>query len=125
MNCNVHFLLVREDFRGDFRVDLRAGFRAVVRLRGRAAVFPFLAAVRFLAVFRAAVFFLAAVFFGFLRAARSGSFAAPVSRFHSSNVSGEISPFTIISANFRRCALLLNGIDPPHIRVFLRTKAIG
>ena len=44
------------------------------------------------------------------RCTRSGNFAFPVSRFHSSNVSGEISPFTRSSANLRRCALLLNGI---------------
>lgn len=47
-------------------------------------------------------FFFAAFFFG--AAARSGRMASPVSRFHSSNVSGEISPETSISANFRRCA---------------------
>jgi hypothetical protein len=41
---------------------------------------------------------------------RSGSLAPPVSRFHSSNVSSEISPFTSSSANLRRWALLLNGI---------------
>ena len=41
---------------------------------------------------------------------RSGSLAPPVSRFHSSKVSSEISPFTSSSANLRRCALLLNGI---------------
>src|SRR4051795_1428684 len=41
---------------------------------------------------------------------RSGSLAPPVSRFHSSNVCGEISPFTSSSANLRRWALLLNGI---------------
>src|SRR5688572_25009552 len=33
---------------------------------------------------------------------RSGSFRAPVSRFHSSNVSFEISPLTSSSANLRR-----------------------
>jgi hypothetical protein len=32
----------------------------------------------------------------------SGSLALPVSRFHSSNVSAVISPFTNSSANFRR-----------------------
>jgi hypothetical protein len=41
---------------------------------------------------------------------RSGSLAPPVSRFHSSNVCSEISPFTSSSANLRRWALLLNGI---------------
>jgi hypothetical protein len=41
---------------------------------------------------------------------RSGRLALPVERFHSSYVSSEISPFTSSSANFRRCALLLNGI---------------
>jgi hypothetical protein len=35
---------------------------------------------------------------------RSGSFADPVSRFHSSNVSLEILPLTKSSANFLRCA---------------------
>src|SRR5688572_20364156 len=50
---------------------------------------------------------LLAVVFGFTR---SGSFLPPVSRFHSSNVSAEISPFTSNSANFRRCAWLLKGI---------------
>jgi hypothetical protein len=49
----------------------------------------------------------------FARPARSGSSAPPVSRFHSSNVSGEISPVTSSSANLRRCALLLNGIGSP------------
>jgi hypothetical protein len=52
--------------------------------------------------------------FGFARffgATLSGSSALPVSRFHSSNVSGEISPLTSNSANLRRCALLLNGIE--------------
>jgi membrane protein DedA with SNARE-associated domain len=58
------------------------------------------------------VFFFVArfPFARFVAPTRSGSFALPVSRFHSSNVSGEISPFTSISANLRRCALLLNGI---------------
>ena len=42
---------------------------------------------------------------------RSGSFFAPVSRFHSSNVSFEIFPSTSNCANFRRCAWLLKGID--------------
>lgn len=44
------------------------------------------------------------------RAARSGSFLPPVSRFHSSNVSFEIFPSTRSCANFRLCAWLLNGI---------------
>ena len=35
---------------------------------------------------------------------RSGNFRPPVSRFHSSNVSGEIFPCTRSSANFRLCA---------------------
>jgi hypothetical protein len=43
---------------------------------------------------------------------RSGSFAPPVSRFHSSKVSLEIFPSTSSSANFLRCARLLNGIFP-------------
>src|SRR4029450_14079338 len=60
--------------------------------------------------------------------ARSGSFRPPVSRFHSSNVSGEIFPCTRSSANFRRCAWLLNGMSrlnstpssiPPFRRVIL------
>jgi hypothetical protein len=38
------------------------------------------------------------------RAARSGSFFFPVSRFHSSNVSFEIFPSTSSCANLRRCA---------------------
>ena len=42
---------------------------------------------------------------------RSGSSAFPAPRFHSSKVSGEISPLTNNSANFLRCALLLIGID--------------
>ena len=42
-----------------------------------------------------------------------GSFLPPVSRFHSSNVSFEISPLTSSSANLRRCAWLLNGISCP------------
>lgn len=50
------------------------------------------------------------VFLGRFGFAYSGSFALPVSRFHSSKVSGEISPFTKSSANFLRCALLLNGM---------------
>ena len=45
-----------------------------------------------------------------LRFTRSGSFLRPVSRFHSSNVCGEIFPCTRSSANLRRCALLLKGI---------------
>jgi len=45
-----------------------------------------------------------------LRAARSGSFLPPVSRFHSSNVSFEIFPSTRSCANLRLCAWLLNGI---------------
>jgi hypothetical protein len=44
------------------------------------------------------------------RVTRSGSLRAPVSRFHSSNVCGEIFPFTRSSANLRRWAWLLNGI---------------
>ena len=48
-----------------------------------------------------------------LEFAYSGSFALPVSRFHSSKVSFEISPFIKSSANFRRCAWLLNGILAP------------
>ena len=41
---------------------------------------------------------------------RSGNSALPAPRFHSSNVSGEISPLTSNSANFLRCASLLIGI---------------
>jgi hypothetical protein len=41
---------------------------------------------------------------------RSGNLAFPAARFHSSKVSGEISPLTNNSANFRRCALLLIGM---------------
>ena len=41
---------------------------------------------------------------------RSGSFAVPVERFHSSKVSLEILPWTRSSANFLRWAWLLNGI---------------
>src|SRR5437868_6555559 len=48
--------------------------------------------------------------FGFTR---SGSFAEPVSRFHSSNVWLDISPFSKSSANFLRCAWLLNGMKTP------------
>jgi hypothetical protein len=44
-------------------------------------------------------FFFAAARFA---AARSGSFLLPVSRFHSSKVSGEIFPSTSSWANFRR-----------------------
>src|SRR6266853_4500060 len=51
---------------------------------------------------------LAPFFFGLTR---SGSLALPVSRFHSSYVSGEIFPVTRSSANLRRCARLLKGID--------------
>ncbi len=43
---------------------------------------------------------------------RSGNFALPVSRFHSSKVSGLIFPSTRSAANLRRCALLLKGISP-------------
>src|SRR5206468_4267132 len=46
-----------------------------------------------------------------LRLTRSGNFAAPVSRFHSSKVSVEILPLTSNSANLRRCAWLLNGMN--------------
>ena len=46
----------------------------------------------------------------FLGFTRSGSLAFPVSRFHSSYVSGEIFPVTRSSANLRRCARLLKGI---------------
>src|SRR5688500_14703217 len=52
--------------------------------------------------------FALALRFGFARAfgwTRSGSLAPPVSRFHSSKVSGEIFPLTSSSANFLRCAL--------------------
>src|SRR5207237_704949 len=43
--------------------------------------------------------------------ARSGSFLLPVSRFHSSKTSLEIFPSIRSSANFRRCAWLLNGMN--------------
>jgi hypothetical protein len=42
---------------------------------------------------------------------RSGSFAPPVSRFHSSKVWFEILPSTSNCANFLRCAWLLNGMS--------------
>jgi len=42
---------------------------------------------------------------------RSGSFAPPVSRFHSSKVWFEILPSTSSCANFLRCAWLLNGMS--------------
>ncbi|MCI0444547.1 hypothetical protein L0152_15230, partial [bacterium] len=70
----------------------------------------FVVIIRYFFSLRLAVlrfFFLALCF------TRSGSFALPVSRFHSSYVSGVISPFTRSSANFLRCALLLNGICYP------------
>ena len=77
-------------------------------LRFRPAFFPGCPPCRA----RDPLFALALFFLGrFLaRLTRSGSFALPVSRFHSSNVSGEISPLTNNSANLRRCALLLNGM---------------
>src|SRR5688572_5881601 len=78
----------------------------LVRCRRRAELL-FFALDRFRAVL---FFFVAARFRGFLPT-RSGSFALPVSRFHSSKVSGEISPLTSSSANLRRCAWLLNGIE--------------
>src|SRR5215831_18652777 len=56
---------------------------------------------------------------------RSGSFALPVSRFHSSKVSGEISPLTRSSANFRRWALLLNGISIGPRRLSARALYVG
>src|SRR6185295_6043759 len=56
-----------------------------------------------------------------LRPTRSGNAALPVSRFHSSKVSGEILPFTSSSANFLRCALLLNGIQ--HSECALQSSA--
>src|SRR5687768_2245625 len=60
-------------------------------------------------------FFLALRFtFDFFAFTRSGNSFDPVSRFHSSNVSAEISPFINSSANFLRCALLLNGIVLHH-----------
>jgi hypothetical protein len=51
--------------------------------------------------------------FGFATALgwrRSGNSALPAARFHSSKVSGEMSPLTNSSANFLRCALLLIGM---------------
>lgn len=74
----------------------------------------FRAGVFALTFFRGGVFALA--FFrarGF--AALSGSFLVPVSRFHSSNVSFEIFPSTRSCANLRRCAWLLNGIEPQRL----------
>jgi hypothetical protein len=59
--------------------------------------------------------FLEVDFLFVLAFTRSGSFLDPVSRFHSSNVSGEILALTNSSANFRRCALLLNGTGRPGI----------
>jgi len=61
--------------------------------------------------------------FGFValfRPTRSGRFALPVSRFHSSNVSGEIFPSTRSCANLRRCAWLLNGMVHNHSRPEIR-----
>jgi hypothetical protein len=87
------YLRGRLDFRFDFRPP-----RVVVRAFGRAFLL--------LAFFRLVLRRLA----GFTR---SGSSALPVSRFQSSNVSGEISPLTRSSANFRRCARLLKRIGAP------------
>ena len=62
--------------------------------------------IRFLAVvLREVVFFAKA--FGWRR---SGNTFLPVERFHSSYWSSVILPSTSSCANFRRCALLLNGI---------------
>jgi hypothetical protein len=54
-------------------------------------------------------FFAAGVF---LDRTLSGSASLPVSRFHSSKVSGLILPSTRSCANLRRWALLLNGMVP-------------
>ena len=80
-----------------------------------------LVAVRFLAVFFALL--LRAGFFFCLT--RSGNSLRPVERFHSSYVSGEISPLTSSSANLRRWALLLNGMVPPPIVVRGRLFPFG
>lgn len=107
-----HFLadLFRADFFRDERLDGRfAGdfFRA-----------DFLRAAVFLPDARLEVDFLRAGL-----PTRSGSFALPVSRLHSSNVSGEISPFTSNSANLRRCAWLLNGMRLPGLRTCLSSAS--
>src|SRR5439155_23635922 len=47
---------------------------------------------------------------------RSGSTFLPVERFHSSYCWSVILPSTRSSANFRRCALLLNGTTPRRAR---------
>jgi hypothetical protein len=60
-------------------------------------------------------FALAVDFFLAFGLTRSGSVADPVSRFHSSNVLLDISPLSKSSANFLRCAWLLNGITPPYL----------
>src|SRR4051794_13758292 len=51
-----------------------------------------------------------------VRLTRSGSLRPPVSRFHSSNVCGEILPSTSSWANLRRCAWLLNGMAYRNLR---------
>src|SRR5688572_22285851 len=61
--------------------------------------------------------------FGRLRFIRSGSFFRPVSRFHSSKVSFEISPLTSSSANLRRCAWLLKGISAFPVRHTVRAAS--
>jgi len=64
--------------------------------------------VRFLAAEVLVVAFFFAVDFG---CRRSGRTFLPVERFHSSYCSSVILPSTSSSANFRRCALLLKGIN--------------
>jgi hypothetical protein len=74
----------------------------------RLALLRFTFGLDFLFGFDLAVdFFLV---FGFTR---SGGLAEPVSRFHSSNVWLDISPLSKSSANFLRCAWLLNGTTTP------------
>jgi hypothetical protein len=74
----------------------------------RAAPLP----ARFAALLVFFLFFFAGLFFGLTR---SGNSALPVSRFHSSNCSGVISPRTSSSANLRRYALLLKGIHRDYV----------
>ncbi|MGZ6123185.1 MAG: hypothetical protein ACXWM0_19100, partial [Vulcanimicrobiaceae bacterium] len=89
----------------------------------------FTATLRFAFPLRFTVLFLLPFFFAFVFALRftwSGSFALPVSRFHSSNVSLEIFPSTNSCANFLRCAWLLNGISPPcYLESFLKRNDRG
>jgi hypothetical protein len=93
------YLLARFDFLFDFARDFDAP-RVVPWVLER--VVPVLAFVRLLARFLV------------VGVTRSGSFALPVSRFQPSKVSGEISPLTKSSANFRRWARLLKRIALHH-----------